>query len=192
MCDTDYTSERSWISPKQLTWEINAALPKDWEESPAGSHSQLVVITGGEPFRQNLRPAIEMLLESNYAVQIETNGTLYQDLPYEDITVVCSPKAGSINKNLAEHITALKYVVSATEVIGVLGADDGLPNNALNHPAAPRLARPPKSFQGPIYIQPAEEQEEVKNHVNTNLAIDSVLKYGYVLQLQTHKIIDME
>jgi len=133
-----------------------------------------------------------MLLENNYAVQIETNGTLYQDLPYEDITVICSPKAGSINKNLAEHITALKYVVSATEVIGVLDADDGLPNNALNHPSAPRLARPPKSFQGPIYIQPADEQDDEKNLSNLKAVTGSVLKYGYLLQLQIHKIIGVE
>ena len=146
--------------------------------------NDLVVITGGEPFRQNLLPLVVALLDANFIVQIETNGTLYQDLPYQAITVVCSPKTGSINKDLLPHIAALKYVVSSDDV----AKEDGLPNHALGHPAMPRLARPPEGFEGYVYIQPADEKDEEKNQWNLEAAVHSTLKFGYILCLQVHKI----
>jgi organic radical activating enzyme len=165
--------------------EVNSLLPEDWEP---GQERQLVVITGGEPLRQNIKPTVSILLEFNFDVQIETNGSLYRDLPYDGITVVCSPKTGTINKNLAPHISALKYVGKA----GDLAEDDGLPLSALDHPANPRLARPPAGFDGPIYLQPADEQDDEKNLSNLKAITESVLKYGYLLQLQVHKIIGVE
>jgi organic radical activating enzyme len=185
LCDTNYTSERVWLSPRQLLEEVNSLLPEDWEP---GQERQLVVITGGEPLRQNVKPTVSILLEFNFDVQIETNGSLYRDLPYDGITVVCSPKTGTINKNLAPYISALKYVGKA----GDLAEDDGLPLSALDHPANPRLARPPAGFDGPIYLQPADEQDDEKNLSNLKAITESVLKYGYLLQLQVHKIIGVE
>lgn len=178
-CDTTYTRENSPLqSPESVVEAINAlALGK-----------QLVVITGGEPFRQNLSPAIQAILAAGYQVQIETNGTLYQDLPYGDITVVCSPKTGSVHKRLEPHIAALKYVLDADSV----AEDDGLPVLALGHTASPRLARPPKGFQGKVYIQPVDSGNAKDNLRHLDAAILSTVKYGYILCLQTHKIIGME
>ena len=181
LCDTDYTSERAWLTPEALLASVI-------ETGPNFVPGLLVVITGGEPFRQNLSPAIEMLLEAGYEIQIETNGTLYQELPYDNITIVCSPKTGAISKKLINHVAALKYVVCADNV----SEEDGLPLSALQHPASPQLARPPEHFFGNIYVQPADEQDAQKNQSNLNAAIESVLKFGYLLQLQTHKLIGME
>ncbi|MBX9726502.1 MAG: 7-carboxy-7-deazaguanine synthase QueE, partial [Rickettsiales bacterium] len=41
----------------------------------------LVVITGGEPMRQNIAPLCEALIAAGFRVQIETNGTLWRELP---------------------------------------------------------------------------------------------------------------
>ena len=65
----------------------------DWKEDP------LVVLTGGEPFRQNIMPLVHQLLAARWLVQVETNGTIfsYQSLyptvmiPGE-FSIVCSPK----------------------------------------------------------------------------------------------------
>ena len=41
----------------------------------------LIVITGGEPFRQNISQLCKLLIINNFKIQIETNGTLYTDIP---------------------------------------------------------------------------------------------------------------
>lgn len=177
-CDTEYTSNRQMVSPGALAAMVmTKAQP-----------GQLVVITGGEPFRQNLRPAIDALLAAGYQIQIETNGTLYQDLPYEAITVVCSPKTGAVHKRLEPRIAALKYVLSADSV----AEDDGLPTLALGHTASPRLARPPKGFKGKVYLQPVDEAIPENNKKHLQAVVQSVLKHGYILCLQTHKIAELD
>lgn len=177
LCDTDYTSERITLTPSQILVKIIAL----------GRPGDLVVITGGEPFRQSLRATVDTLLLAAFKVQIETNGTLYQELPFPKITIVCSPKTGSINKKLAPHIDSLKYVLHSDSV-----GKDGLPLTALDHPALPQLARPPKGFTGMIYVQPVDEINSHKNWRHLQTAVDSVMKHGYRLQLQVHKIIQMD
>jgi organic radical activating enzyme len=122
-------------------------------------------------------------------VQIETNGSLFQELPYhENLIVICSPKTGSINGRLVPYIGALKYVVTA----GDISSSDGLPNHALGHPAEPRLARPPLGWEGIVYVQPADSKDEATNKANLDATINSVLNHGYTLGLQIHKLISME
>lgn len=184
-CDTMYTDKRMRMTPDGLLYAIQECvrheLGRDIEDI-------LVVFTGGEPFRQNLKPATDLLRHSGYLVQIETNGTLFQQLQYDSIVVVCSPKTGSINLHLLPHIDALKYVLHADHV----AEDDGLPMNALGHTASPRLARPPEDFFGDIYLQPVDEQDLIENTRHLQAVIRSVKKYGYILCLQQHKLIGVE
>lgn len=185
LCDTDYTSNTHWMTPESIVVDV---LKYGQAPGRLGAEPLLVVLTGGEPFRQNIRPLIMALNAQTVFVQIETNGTLFQevaDLP--NVAIVCSPKTGSINKHLAPHIDALKYVVCANDVSEL----DGLPLSALGHAAAPFLARPPIGFKGPIYIQPADEQDTETNQKNLQVVVKSVLKYGHVLQLQIHKIAEV-
>lgn len=179
LCDTDYTSKRHHMSSVSIGLKV--------EELREHALS-LVVITGGEPFRQPLKPLVRDLLTRGYTVQIETNGTLYQeDFPfYNEVTIVCSPKSTFINKSLQPHISALKYVVQA----GHVDEADGLPTMVLGMPV--RVARwwPTLGAEN-IYVQPADEQDEVKNAANQKAALDSCMKYGYRFCLQTHKILGL-
>lgn len=181
LCDTDYTSKRELIAPVPLFDRVKQV----------SSVCHLVVITGGEPFRQNLTPFVEYLLTHGYSVQIETNGTLYlPGFPYHLVSIVCSPKAGKIHHRLIEQptpITAFKYVLRHGEI-----APDGLPLLALAHPASPQVARPPVGYAGPIYVQPADEQDEEVNAKNRVAAVDSAMRYGFIFGLQIHKIIGKE
>jgi 7-carboxy-7-deazaguanine synthase len=177
MCDTDYTSTREKVTPGELVDRLKKI------RRPG----HLIVITGGEPFRQNLRPAIELMLRVGYDVQIETNGTLYQPLPYDWITIVCSPKTGNIHKHLLPHLSALKYVVAAGKE-----GDDGLPLEALGNAATPFLARPSADFAGPIYIQPEDSKEPAANSANLTAAINCALDNDYTLGIQLHKHLNME
>jgi len=192
-CDTDYTSQRTYMTPRAILQSI---------ESKSSNDYPLVVITGGEPFRQNLLPLLDLLLHSHASklelvrvrhVQIETNGTYapvylnYSQInrsPF--ISIVCSPKTGRIHPVLEAHITALKYVVQA----GHVSHTDGLPLNTLG--MACKTARISPEFTPPIYIQPLDEQNESLNKRNLEAALDSCFRFGYRLCLQTHKIIGLE
>lgn len=180
-CDTDYTGTREYLSPDDIINQVQAI----------GSPHDLIVITGGEPFRQDISALVYMLARYPHErqVQIETNGTLaIPDFPYHLCTVVCAPKTGKIAKGLEKHIEALKYVVTA----GNVSPDDGLPIHVLSHPAHPVVARPPATFVGLVYVQPADDADPVKNAANLAAAVKSCLRHGYTLCLQIHKIINME
>lgn len=184
-CDTDYTQGRQLTSPKAIV-----ALIKQMQ------HDGLVVITGGEPFRQELQPLLALLVSAGYYVQIETNGTLEPtDFPFctlpdirTGVYVVCSPKAGKVHPKINEVACCFKYVLSHASV----REEDGLPIKALNHSAHPFVARPPEDFHRPIYLQPMDAHSDEENALNLQAAIRSCMDYGYILQLQVHKILNME
>jgi organic radical activating enzyme len=146
----------------------------------------LIVITGGEPFRQNLKELV-LELESNFKVQIETNGTLeIEDSKYfKNVDIVCSPKTGKIHYSILSNADWYKYVLHHESV----SKEDGLPIFALDHSASPQVYRPP--FSAPVYLQPMDCQDPVINKLNQQAVLDSCLKFGYILQLQLHKIIEV-
>lgn len=188
-CDTDYTSTRTDIYPGQIADAVTLMRPR----------GGLVVITGGEPFRQ---PAIEQLawelLERSFYVQIETNGTLAPPvLPYsKDIVnrfgvyIVCAPKTGKINQLIEMSACAFKYVISHDSV----NDGDGLPLKVLGHSAYPFVyrAQDPKHHKQTIYVQPAETGDKEIDKKNLDATVESCMRHGYVLQLQVHKILGME
>lgn len=176
-CDTEY-SLREELGLQRILSEML--------EKRGHSATRLCVITGGEPFRQNIRPFMEMLLRNGWAVQIETNGTLYQELPYHQITVVCSPKTGSINKLLLQHLSALKYVVDASAL-----GQDGYPDIALGHGTSP-LPRPARGFRGRVYLQPFDSGNLEENKRHQQATIDACFKTGSIYCHQLHKLLDME
>lgn len=187
-CDTDYTSKVEELS----LFEIEKRIQHAWGSPESNSIEPLVVITGGEPFRQNLSGLIGVLQDQNFVVQIETNGTLFQDLwgtnqiDPDKLWVVCSPKTGKINKKLLPYIDAFKYVLRFSQM-----ADDGLPLKALDHPASPILARPPKHSKF-VFLQPEDSKDQLTNLLNQQAVVKSCLKFGYILCLQTHKIVNVD
>lgn len=192
-CDTDYTTGRKEASVEDVADAVIFHHPKVGDG--------LVVITGGEPFRQPLvGELIACLVDLGFYVQIETNGTLPPPaLPYgvrfitntalrKQAYIVCSPKAGKVNSLTAAAACAYKYVLHADSV----DHSDGLPLLALHHPAAPRVARPPQGFAGPVYLQPMDTQNPFDNLRHKRACVAACLKHGYTLQLQVHKLIGME
>lgn len=206
LCDTDYTKGRQLQTVATLLANVRKAFP---ESNRFGR--RLVVITGGEPFRQNLSALIDGLMDESYCVQIETNGVLPPsfDLAHAacsdeislmgvGVYVVVSPKAGKVNAATASCAVAWKYVGDHTN----LSEEDGLPMAALEHPNHPRLARPTGAGSRLVYLQPTDFTFSVKaegylehlalkdkNDQATQACVQSCLKHGYRLQLQTHKIV---
>lgn len=179
-CDTDYTSTILQVAPHFMATK---ARELDWQPGA------LVVITGGEPFRQNIGPAVIALLEAGYRVQVETNGVLAPEgIPWEHprFTVVCSPKTSRIHETIMQEAIAFKYVLQH----GQVSDDDGLPTRALMHAASPRVARPPEGAL--VFVQPMDEGEPEANALNLDAAIRSTMTFGHRLQIQVHKHINME
>lgn len=188
-CDTEYTDGELARFP-MMTQEIMARVRR-LHPGP-----RLVVITGGEPFRQNIAPFCLALLDEDYQVQIETNGTLPPPFGFPakgaeefGAWVVVSPKAGKVHKETAAIANAWKYVLNADSY----NPEDGLPIRALEHPAHPYVARPPEDFPvGAIYLQPADVQDTELNAINTRAVVRSCMRHGYTVQLQLHKILQLD
>lgn len=180
LCDTDYTSERMHCLVDSIADEVRRVRGR----------ATLVVITGGEPFRQPIRKLVDALLVDGYRVQIETNGTLYRELDFKHrrLTIVCSPKTGAVNQKLLPHIAAFKYVATLR---ALALSRDGLPMNALDHPSAPVLFRPDVHHPAEVYLQPVDEQDEHLNRQNLDAVVHACRTYGHRLCLQLHKIIQL-
>ncbi len=175
-CDTDYTSNRTLYTAAALWEKVQAML----------GPSRLVVITGGEPFRQNLIPFIK-LATKHVTVQIETNGTLWlEGLPEHGVILVCSPKTSKIHSHIADRLVWFKYIIEA----GKVDRYDGLPTDSLGVGVRPYR----RNLPGPdfVYVQPLDSMDPVQNKANQDAAVQSCLKYGYTLCLQLHKIVGLK
>lgn len=180
-CDTEYTTGRETLTVQQIVARIERTYSHTRNLRP------LIVITGGEPFRQNLAVLCRMLTRW-YRVQIETNGTLGIDNPdaFQNVDIVCSPKAGKVHYSIVAHADWYKYVLHHESVC----PNDGLPILALDHSASPKVFRPPVGST--IYLQPCDTKNEATNKLNLEACVASCLKFGYTLQLQVHKIACLE
>lgn len=149
----------------------------------------LVVLTGGEPMRQNIVPLIRMLNDHEIKVQIETAGTVWLDRlpqPNNMFSIVCSPKTPVVNDSIIGWCNDWKYIVRAGEV----SLEDGLPiMSTQTQGKDQQLFRPPCGSN--IYVQPCDEGpgNESATKANTAEAVRSAMRFGYRLSLQQHKII---
>jgi 7-carboxy-7-deazaguanine synthase len=139
----------------------------------------LVVITGGEPLRQNIVPLCQALLAEGFKVQIETNGTLWRPLPKE-VDIVCSPKnMGNgyfpVRDDLLPRVNAFKFIISKHD-------------SRYDHVAEVGQGK----VGTPVYVQPMDEYDEAKNCENRALALELATRHGYRLSLQLHKLLGIE
>lgn len=177
-CDTLYTENRQAKDVDSIAKNLKELrVPAD-----------LVVVTGGEPFRQNITGLVTALQVAGYYVQIETNGTLPPSPKLPPCAIVCSPKAGRVHPDLvAFGILAYKYVCEADYVSPV----DGMPLRILGADTLVKPARPDASFEGTVYLSPMDEQDDAKNLRNRQATVDACMKFGHTLNLQLHKIVHL-
>ncbi|MCG8295297.1 7-carboxy-7-deazaguanine synthase QueE [Pseudomonas entomophila] len=177
-CDTQFEAFRWSMTPQAIVEMIRGL------EAPV---PELVVLTGGEPFRQSIAPLIQVFLDEGFKVQIETNGTIYQAIPTgQGVTVVCSPKTPVLDLRMIEIITHYKYVLAHGEVDEV----DGLPGTSTQRAGKKaRLFRPPQGK--PVYVMPRDDYDEQRNKDNLKACIDVATRQGYTLNMQLHKLLNL-
>lgn len=163
-------------------FETYQALPLDiiltQVEALAGK-ARLVVITGGEPFRQPIAALCNALEARGYKIQIECNGTLYREIP-PGVDIICSPKnTGNgyqyLREDMLSRIHALKFIISATDV-------------HYNH--VTEIGQ--TAYNIPVYVQPMDEYDREKNAANHAFTLELAREYGYRVSLQTHKVWGIE
>lgn len=191
-CDTEYSDIRGGgeATALQIVSEIGRLI--------GVTATTLVVITGGEPFRQDLTELVAKCWEAGYRVQIETNGTMAPSDEFKTLVnnavalrplgIVVSPKAHYVDPWIEAHAIAFKYVLSWDS----LAPEDGLPISALGR-AGKQVARPHPGFALPIYIQPADMGDDTTvTQLNKAAVVNSAIRYGYRAQLQIHKNFGVE
>ncbi|PCJ26293.1 MAG: radical SAM protein [Rickettsiales bacterium] len=173
-CDTEFEDYHSLDLSKILA-EISSLRLNDEGRSVI----DLVVITGGEPFRQQISPLCQGLLALGVKVQIETNGTIYREIP-EDAEIICSPKVAGgkylqVRREMLPRVTAFKFLISCA---------------AGGYALVPELGQ--REYDIPVFVQPMDEYNDEVNLRNKQLAIDIAINNGYRLSYQLHKVLGIE
>lgn len=198
-CDTDFESSTWWPSIDELVQKIydefNDNLGVDPQHCPP-----LVVLTGGEPLRQNILWLLEDLRKAEMDVQIETNGVcwiagLEKHISDGYVTLVCSPKSGRVHKEIRKWCSHWKYIVDELSA----SPGDGLPMASTQVPGkSVTIARPwsdvePHDGFHTVWVQPLDMDHESKELTKRNMrhAADLAMRYGYRLCLQQHKIVGL-
>lgn len=201
-CDTDFS-----INGTPPVAEVVAEI----EQKATETRTPLVVVTGGEPLRQNVVPLFALLLRNGYKIQVETAGTCCppglsemiefhaKDFGGPGITLVCSPKTGGIHPHVAKHCVDYKYIISGNDY----SAADGLPIwSTQDRVLLQKLYRPTRS-DAQIWLQPCDEyfpvdfdkgppvRDEERSAANVKTCVTLAMQYGYRLSLQMHKILGL-
>ena len=149
---------------------------KNWIKNNVG-----IVITGGEPMLQeNIKGFLEYVKDKFAWSQIESNGTIYSDIP-EHTTLVCSPKAPK-----KKYIKpSLKYLNRADCLKFVVSSDENSPYYDIPDWAVEWSLKTKK----PIYVSPMniykKEPEQSKilrmqnteNDIITRSNVDEVISF---------------
>ena len=186
-CDTQWDDDEDpFWSPLRITqYAVRLA------RQPV-NRVKLAVLTGGEPLRQDLAQLARALIYQGEfdVIQVETAGTFFQPwLDDPEVHVVVSPKTRKIHPEFMRDYrprTYFKYVLDGAP------ESDGLPSK----PTQPdskggRPAGPPEGV--PVYLSPCDHAPHV-DHVNMNkeqwaVTRDTAMHHGYILSLQTHKLL---
>jgi len=170
-CDTEYTAGGIGVlSVKEILEDLAISF---------NANIRAIVITGGEPFAQNIAPLVNSLYDAGYEIQIETNGTLsLPAFPWNKVTLVCSPKLKSIHSDIYRNCEHFKYVTEMDE--------DGLAQLSQYKSSS----YPPEVYNGEgktIWLMPRDGDTIFEQTRNNKAALDLALENGYNYSPRLHK-----
>lgn len=105
-CDAWYTWDRStpeyWQETKNVPIEEAAvAIKGAWQTAFGERSDRRIVVTGGEPLLQQRKILDLLSFLPNWAIEIETNGTILPDKQLASAQINCSPKLASSGNKLS-------------------------------------------------------------------------------------------
>ncbi len=168
-CDTEFDNYDNFLL-EEIIENIEDLAIKD-----QNNKIKLIVLTGGEPLRQNIENLVKALLKLGFLVQIETNGTIKREIS-KKAYIICSPKMikgkYKITKELIDYVDAFKFIIR---------------KNGDDYKEVPNI-----KTTKPIYVQAMDEYDEQKNKENLAYTIQLAIENNYILSLQQHKILGVE
>lgn len=184
-CDTIY-NQTELLNEKQVVARIESIIRI---KTDLDSSDVLIVLTGGEPFRQRIGPLCHLLHGHGYPIQIETNGTLSNpDFPWHEVILVVSPKVGKLHKSVIANAQFYKYVVSHFDS----DSTNGLPVTSALEASTNLPFLPPDWIDAKnIYLSPLDLKNDKENELSLRTCVEACLKFGYTLSLQQHKILNL-
>jgi len=177
-CDTEFSDPTDPVLP--LREIVGAVMTRK-------QNAKLVVITGGEPMRQNIVPLCVKLHAEGLKVQIETAGTLWLNGIEQVADIVCSPKTPMIHIQAWQHAVAFKYVISSRFV----APDSYIPLTATQPRAMPRKLAAPRPG-APVYLSPMDEYDETQNRLNRRTVAELAIQFDVIAGIQLHKFIEVD
>lgn len=207
-CDTEFETGRV-LTLDEIVRQIKVAMEV--------CDTDLIVLTGGEPMRQQIIPLLARCADIGWYVQIETAGTVWPPevavaefdgragrivsldalVDGDMVQLVCSPKTPKVHPKIEEHCDHFKYIIKKGET-----DERGLPNQStqlMNSPA--KIYRPdPDNVLPTIWLQPCfeyadlegYEEKALKNKQNRDEVVRLALKHGHRISLQQHRILGVE
>lgn len=182
-CDT------VWDDDADAYNTVETLVEKVGVELSANPRCRLVVITGGEPMRQDFIPFVLKLWATfgyDIKVQVETAGSLWLHSipkhPLGELYFVVSPKTRGLNPKMAERADFFKYVIK--------DGDLGLPLWSTQRKGDEAGAFVPPAGK-PVYLSPCDEGSPEKNRKNIAAVRELALRYGWIGGIQLHKVFDI-
>jgi 7-carboxy-7-deazaguanine synthase len=215
-CDT-YFDGGDWLTFDEIDFRIGNVLREyfdgyvpDWAEQKIG-----LVVTGGEPMLQkNLGEFLERMEDHFAWTQIESNGTIVQDIP-DSTTLVVSPKCLEKNGKPVKYLqpnpemlaraNCLKFVMNADQDSPYSSIPDWArgdrkifisPMNVYNK--EPQKSKQIRSEKNSISLEERSAVDEVisfwedgllnmaENQKNHEYAAQYCARHGFILNLQIH------
>lgn len=132
-----------------------------------------VCITGGEPFLQPLSPLVDILKKKGYFLASETNGTVWQKLPLDWLTV--SPKTAGkkfhpkgYDSRFLKSASEFKYVVTSKKFFDFID----------------------REIKAPVVLQPVDNNRKVVQEIVKFLKKNP--DRNWYLRMQMHKLFSIK
>jgi len=172
-CDT-YFDGGDWLTINEINDRINSAIETHFngevplwarelwgnEAYPVRPREMVLVVTGGEPMLQsNLVPFLEFMNLRFRKTQIESNGTVWQDIPAAT-TLVCSPKCSEKKGKAIKYLQPNQDVMERADCLKfVMNADPNSPYSSIPDWAHEYAAKGKKVFISPMNVYNREPQK---------------------------------
>lgn len=162
-CDT-FFDDGDWMTFEEIKakayhticdyWNTKSQTVPEWVMPKGGDvkfPNIVLVVTGGEPLLQrNLMDFLNDAQDTFGAMQIESNGTVNQDVP-KHVTLVCSPKCAEKNGVATKYLAPTELILERADCLKfVMSADEQSP-----YFTVPGWAHEWKKYSGKeIYVSP--------------------------------------
>ncbi len=171
-CDT-FFDDGDWMTVQDLDSRINKTISDYfkgnvplWADTvyggpgsdPVKKREMVLVLTGGEPMLQkNIVPFLEAMNRQFTKTQIESNGTIVQNIPSET-TLVVSPKCSEKNGRAVKYLEPRPEMLARADCLKfVMSADADSPYNSVPDWALEWRARTGK----PVFVSPMNIYNEL-------------------------------